>query len=100
MIPEEPAPGASPTHASSDVSADAASPTSAGRTSRGRSALTVLAAVSAAVGFLALAAILLTALLGRDVWPGFVLLTYVCLPLSFLLMAALVVGSFVSRRRG
>jgi hypothetical protein len=95
MIPEEPAPGASP-----DAVPPASSPVSADRTSRGRSALTVLAAVSAAVGFLALAAILLTALLGRGVWPGFVLTTYVCLPLSFLLMVALVVGSFVSRRRG
>ena len=95
MTPDETAHGAFPDQASSGAVPSA----NAGRPSRGRSVITVLAVVSAAAGFLALAAILLTALLGGEVRPGFVLATYVCLPLSFLLMVALVVGSFISRRR-
>lgn len=53
----------------------------------------------AAVGLLSLAAILLTAFLQGEVWPGFVLATYVCLPVAFLLMVSLVVRSFLARRR-
>jgi hypothetical protein len=59
----------------------------------------VLAVIFAAVGLLSLAAILATAFLQGTVWPGFVLATYFCLPIAFLLMASLLIWSAVSRRR-
>lgn len=92
MVPDESPHGTPSTPAS-------ARPTAPEQSSRGRAGLTVLAGTLAAVGFLALVAILLTAFLQREVWPGFVLATYVCLPVAFLLMIALVVMSFISRRR-
>ncbi|MCU1631486.1 MAG: hypothetical protein JWM61_138 [Micrococcaceae bacterium] len=66
---------------------------------RGRLVLTVLAVVFAAIGLVSLAAILATAFLQGTVWPGFVLASYFCLPIAFLLMAALVVWSVLARRR-
>ncbi|MEG9246977.1 hypothetical protein V6S67_02675 [Arthrobacter sp. Soc17.1.1.1] len=92
MIPDEPAPAHSPDprHGTGD--------TQDGR-SRGRSVVLILAVAFAAVGLVSLAAILATAFLQGTVWPGFVLATYFCLPIAFLLMAALVVWSAVSRRR-
>ncbi|AUZ86638.1 hypothetical protein ACX80L_16845 [Arthrobacter sp. MDT1-48-3] len=71
----------------------------AGRSSRGRFGVLVLAVAFAGIGLLSLAAILVTALLQGTVWPGFVLATYFCLPIAFLLMVSLVAGSVVARRR-
>lgn len=77
-----------------------ASPSTASEpSSRARFAVMVLAVALAAAGILALAAILLTEFLQGDVWPGFVVASYVCLPVAFLLMVSLVVWSFISRRR-
>jgi hypothetical protein len=91
MIPDEPA--ASP-------STDQPEPGSgAERSSPGRSAVMVLAVAFAAIGLLSLAAILATAFFQGTVWPGFVLATYFCLPIAFLLMSSLVIWSAVSRRR-
>ncbi|RJT77356.1 hypothetical protein D6T63_15180 [Arthrobacter cheniae] len=59
----------------------------------------MLAVVFAAIGLVSLAAILATAFLQGTVWPGFVLASYFCLPIAFLLMAALVVWSVLARRR-
>jgi hypothetical protein len=66
---------------------------------RGRIVLTVLAVAFAVIGLLSLGAILVTAFFQGTVWPGFVLASYFCLPIAFLLMAALVVWSVVVRRR-
>lgn len=91
MIPDEPA--VSP-------STDQPGPGSgAERRSPARFAVMVLAVAFAAIGLLSLAAILATAFLQGTVWPGFVLATYFCLPIAFLLMASLVIWSVVSRRR-
>ncbi len=93
MIPDEPAPAHSPdplqsaTHDAQD------------ERSPGRSVVLILAVAFAAVGLISLAAILATAFLQGSVWPGFVLATYFCLPIAFVLMASLVVWSAVSRRR-
>ncbi len=59
----------------------------------------VLAVVFAGIGLLSLAAILTTAFLQGTVWPGFVLATYLCLPIAFLLMMSLVLWSVRTRRR-
>lgn len=93
MIPDEPAPNPSAEHPL---------PGTVPRRSEqagGRSAILVLAVAFAAVGLLSLVAILLTAFLQGTVWPGFVLATYVCLPLAFLLMVSAVIRAVVSRRR-
>lgn len=91
MIPDEPA--ASPSNDQPERGSGAERP------SPGRSAVMVLAVAFAAIGLLSLAAILATAFLQGTVWPGFVLATYFCLPIAFLLMSSLVIWSAVSRRR-
>ncbi|MDQ0733585.1 hypothetical protein [Arthrobacter agilis] len=93
MIPDEPTPAPSPDSPRNAVD------DFPDRTSRGRSVILVLAVIFAAVGLLSLAAILATAFLQGTVWPGFVLATYFCLPIAFLLMASLLIWSAVSRRR-
>jgi hypothetical protein len=93
MIPNEPAPRPSSEHLQQGTG------DGSGRSSRLRRALMVLAVVFAVIGLVSLAAILLTAFLQGSVWPGFVLATYFCLPIAFLLMGAVVVSSAVSRRR-
>ncbi|WP_104181010.1 hypothetical protein [Arthrobacter sp. B0490] len=95
MTPDEPAPVPSPDHLQRETAA-ADAPDG---TSRRRSVVLVLAVVFAALGLLSLTAILATAFLQGTVWPGFVLATYFCLPIAFLLMVVLVVWSAVSRRR-
>ncbi|MHA7181505.1 hypothetical protein ACX80J_15480 [Arthrobacter sp. MDB2-24] len=92
MIPNEPAPRPSSEHLQQGTGGS-------GRSSRLRRALMVLAVVFAVIGLVSLAAILLTAFLQGSVWPGFVLATYFCLPIAFLLMGAVVVSSAISRRR-
>ncbi|MUK02534.1 hypothetical protein GM708_11730 [Vibrio cholerae] len=93
MIPDEPAP-------STPIDPAPGSPArGAEDSSRGRLVVMVLAVAFAAAGLLSLAAILVTALLQGSVWPGFVLATYFCLPIAFLLMVTLVLWSVVSRRR-
>lgn len=91
MIPKKPAPSPSQNQPGQGRGS--------GRSSRARLTLPVLAVVFAGIGLLSLAAILLTALLQGTVWPGFVLATYFCLPIAFLLMVSVVVRSVVSRRR-
>lgn len=59
----------------------------------------VLAVVLAGVGLVSLAAILATAFLQGTVWPGFVLASYFCLPIAFLLMVSLLIRSAASRRK-
>ncbi|MHA7247268.1 hypothetical protein [Arthrobacter tecti] len=59
----------------------------AGERGSGARLVLLIAAVGFSVlGLLALLAVLLTALLGAEVWPGFVVTAYVCLPLGFVLM--------------
>jgi uncharacterized membrane protein YqjE len=93
MIPNEPAPRPSSEHLQQDTGGGS------GQSSRLRRTLMVLAVAFAALGLVSLAAILLTAFLQGAVWPGFVLATYFCLPIAFLMMAAAVVSSAISRRR-
>lgn len=95
MIPDEPAPSPS----SSQPRGDAAPGGSAEDASRARFLVMALAVAFAVIGLLSLAAILATAFLGGTVWPGFVLATYFCLPIAFLLMTSLVIWSVVARRR-
>lgn len=94
MIPDEPA--QSPT--SDQPLRNAAPGAGTEGSSRSRFLVMVLAVAFAAVGLLSLAAILATAFLGGTVWPGFVLATYFCLPIAFLLMISLVVWSAIARR--
>ena len=61
---------------------------------------TTLAAVLAVAGVVSLAALLLEALRGETVWPGFAAGAFYALPLAFLMMAGLVIDSIVRRRRG
>ncbi|WP_104168752.1 hypothetical protein [Arthrobacter sp. SX1312] len=94
MTPDEPA-----TNPTSDHPGDAAVPGGApGRSSRSRFLVMVLAVAFAGVGLVSLAAILMTAFLQGTVWPGFVLASYFCLPIAFLLMVSLLVRSVISRR--
>lgn len=95
MIPDDPAP-----HPTSRPSGDTAVPDGGpGRSSRGRFLVMVLAVAFAVVGLVSLAAILATAFLQGTVWPGFVLASYFCLPIAFLLMVSLLIGSAIARRR-
>ncbi|MBF4993432.1 hypothetical protein ITX31_04805 [Arthrobacter gandavensis] len=71
-----------------------------GRRSPFRTLATTLAAVLAVAGVGSLAALLLEALRGEAVWPGFAAGAFYCLPLAFLMMAGLVIDSIVRRRRG
>lgn len=100
--PHAPAPHASETRAS-----ETRRPMAGGRppgvpvgsAPHGPPVLMILAVSLAVIGLVALAAILVSALLGWTVWPGFVLASYFCLPVAFLLMAALVVRAALRRRR-
>ncbi|MCC3284111.1 hypothetical protein [Arthrobacter caoxuetaonis] len=62
--------------------------------------VTVLAALLALAGVASLAALLLEALRGESVWPGFAAGAFYALPIAFVLMAGLVIDSIVRRRRG
>ncbi len=95
MIPDEPA--QSPT--SDQTLRDAAPGAGVAGSSRSRFLVMVLAVAFAAGGLLSLVAVLASAFLGGTVWPGFVLATYFCLPIAFLLMVSLVVWSAIARRR-
>lgn len=95
MIPDDPAP--SPSAAKTPSAGAPRGATE--RSSPGRLVVMVLAVALAVVGLLSLAVILVTAFLQGTVWPGFVLVTYFCLPIAFLLMVSLVVWSVISRRR-
>lgn len=70
------------------------------RRSPARLVLTVLAGVLAVAGVVSLSALLLTALQGESIWPGFAAGAFYALPAAFLLMAGLVIDSIVHRRRG
>ncbi|MBD7996589.1 hypothetical protein H9639_14925 [Arthrobacter sp. Sa2CUA1] len=70
------------------------------RRSAVRRILTVLAAVLAVAGVASLGLLLLQALGGAEIWPGFAAGAFYALPAAFLLMAGLVIGSIVHRRRG
>lgn len=64
-----------------------------------RLVLMVTAVALAAVGLLCLTAVLVTAFLQGDVWPGFMAGAYFCLPIAFVLMIALVISGVRARRR-
>ncbi|MHA7190379.1 hypothetical protein ACX80N_08835 [Arthrobacter sp. MDT2-16] len=93
MIPDEPAPAPMP-HKPPQHPDDGGTERSSGV----RRVILGLAVALAAIGLLSLAAILATAFVQGTVWPGFVLATYFCLPIAFLLMVSLVVWSAISRR--
>jgi hypothetical protein len=93
MTPDEPAPTPTP-----DTPLQHPDDGGTERSPGARRLILGLAVTLAAIGLLSLAAILATAFLQGTVWPGFVLATYVCLPIAFLLMASLVVWSAISRR--
>ncbi|MER2134776.1 MAG: hypothetical protein ABS910_08880 [Arthrobacter sp.] len=65
-----------------------------------RMLLTALAGLLAVAGVASLAALLLEALKGEVIWPGFAAGAFYALPLAFLMMAGLVIDSIVRRRRG
>ncbi|WP_434992539.1 hypothetical protein [Arthrobacter sp. Ld5] len=93
MTPDEPAP-----NPASDHPGVAAGPGD-GRLPGGWLLIMVLAVVFAGIGLVSLAAILATAFLQGTVWPGFVLASYFCLPIAFLLMVSLLIRSAASRRK-
>ena len=62
--------------------------------------ITALAGLLAVAGAGSLAALLLEALRGEAIWPGFAAGAFYALPLAFLMMAGLVIDSIVRRRRG
>lgn len=68
--------------------------------SPGRMLFTALAGMLAVAGVVSLAALLLEALRGEVIWPGFAAGAFYALPLAFLMMAGLVIDSIVRRRRG
>ncbi|MFZ3416844.1 hypothetical protein [Arthrobacter sp. 3Tela_A] len=65
-----------------------------------RMLITALAGLLAVAGAGSLAALLLEALRGEAIWPGFAAGAFYALPLAFLMMAGLVIDSIVRRRRG
>ena len=65
-----------------------------------RTLVTALAGLLAVAGVGSLAALLLEALKGEVIWPGFAAGAFYALPLAFLMMAGLVIDSIVRRRRG
>ncbi|MET4060799.1 hypothetical protein ABIB35_002355 [Arthrobacter sp. UYP6] len=67
---------------------------------RWRRILTGAAAFLAVLGMLCLAAVLLSALRGESVWPGFAAGAIYALPTAFLLMAALIIDGIRRRRHG
>ena len=84
---------------------DPSSPNSGKTTGRfggtpARLTLTILAGVLAMVGVASLGALLLEALQGETIWPGFAAGAFYALPVAFLLLAGLVIDSIVHRRRG
>lgn len=60
---------------------------------------TIAAVVLAAVGVTSLAAVLISTAVGAQVWPGLLFLAYTCLPLAFIVLAAMVIVGLVHRRR-
>ena len=66
---------------------------------RGRLVLLVAAVALAVIGLLSLMAVLLSAWIGTEPWPGFMAAAYFFLPLGFLLMIVSVVASVISRGR-
>lgn len=70
-----------------------------GQAQRARLVLLIAAVALAVTGLLSLLAVLLSAWVGTEAWPGFMAAAYFCLPLGFLLMIVSVVVSLVSRRR-
>ena len=58
------------------------------------------AALLAVLGLLCLCAVLLSALRGESVWPGFAAGAIYLLPAAFLLMAGLIIDGIRRRRRG
>ncbi|MGW9402991.1 hypothetical protein ACWGQ2_03375 [Arthrobacter sp. NPDC055585] len=65
-----------------------------------RMLVTALAGLLAVAGVGSLGALLLEALRGEVIWPGFAAGAFYALPLAFLMMAGLVIDSIVRRRRG
>lgn len=96
--------GQTPANSRADGPAPASAPGPETPSAAGRSPLrvllTVLAAVLAVAGVGSLAALLLEALRGEDIWPGFAAGAFYALPVAFLMMAGLVIDSIVRRRRG
>lgn len=78
---------------------DAAPGRDRSRTTPARLVLLVAAVALAMIGLLSLGAVLVSAWVGADPWPGFVTAAYFCLPLGFLLMLVTVVVNIVSRGR-
>lgn len=66
---------------------------------RARLVLLVAAVALAVLGLLSLVAVLLSAWIGAEPWPGFVTAAYFFLPLGFLLMIVSVVVNVISRGR-
>ncbi len=64
-----------------------------------RLVLMVAAVLLAAVGLLCLTAVLVTAFLQGEVWPGFMAGAYFFLPIAFVLMMGLVISGVRARRR-
>ncbi|MBP3037805.1 hypothetical protein J2M53_16315 [Arthrobacter sp. zg-ZUI100] len=65
-----------------------------------RRSVTGAAALLAVLGLLSLGAVLLSALRGESVWPGFAAGAIYLLPVAFVLMAGLVIDGIRRRRRG
>ncbi|MDN3481779.1 hypothetical protein QMA10_07565 [Arthrobacter sp. APC 3897] len=65
-----------------------------------RRLLSGTAAMLAVLGLLCLGAVLLSALRGESVWPGFAAGAIYLLPAAFLLMAGLIIDGIRRRRRG
>lgn len=61
--------------------------------------LLIAAVTLAAVGLVSLVAVLVSAWMDMQPWPGFMAAAYFCLPLAFLLMLVSVVSSVISRGR-
>lgn len=79
---------------------DGAAPVNEAQGTRRSGRVLLIAAVTlAAVGLVSLVAVLVSAWLGSQPWPGFMAAAYFCLPLGFLLMLASVVGGVISRGR-
>lgn len=60
---------------------------------------TVAAVVLAAVGLTSLVAVLISVAVGAQVWPALLFLAYTCLPLAFIVLAAMVIVGLVRRRQ-
>lgn len=86
-----------PTHPAAND--DAAPVRGRGQAHRARLALLIAAVALAVLGLLSLVAVLLSAWIGAEPWPGFVTAAYFFLPLGFLLMIISVVVNVVSRGR-